>query len=66
MIVKLVTTCCDSGLVGFELFGTDVDCVAWAGHFFVLRYLGAGDPVEDVHAFSGAIALKQAAKFVFA
>ena len=28
--------------------------------FFVSRYLSAGDPVEDVHAFSGAIALEQA------
>ena len=46
--------------------GADVDGVAWVGHFFVLRYLGAGDPVEDAHALSGAIALEQLAKFVFA
>ena len=66
MIVKSVATCCDSCSVGLRVFGADVNGVAWVGHFFVLKYLGAGDPDEDVHAFSGAKAMEQAAKFVFA
>ena len=66
MIVKLLATCCDSGSVGFGLLGADVGGVAWVGHLFVLRYLSAGDPVKDVHTFSGAITLEQSDKFVFA
>ena len=46
--------------------GADVNSVAWVGYFFVLRYLSVWDPVEDVHAFSDAIALEPTTKFVFA
>ena len=54
MIVKSAATYCDSGSMGFRIFGADVDGVAWVGHFFALRYLDVRDPVEDVYAFSGA------------
>ena len=30
----------------------------------MLRYLVAGDPVEDINALSGAIALEQLTKFI--
>ena len=66
MIVKAAATCCDSGSVGFGLFGAYVNCVAQVGDFFVLRYFGVWYPVEGVHAFRGAVALGQATKFVFA
>ena len=58
VVVKSVTSCCEPGSVGFGLFGSNVYSVPWVGHFFVLRYLVAWDPVKDIHAVSGAIALE--------
>ena len=58
VVVKSVTSCRDSGSVGFRLFGADVNSVAWVGYLFVLRYLVAWDLVQDIHAFSGATALE--------
>ena len=65
IIVKLISTGCNTGTVLFFLLRTVSNCVSGVGYLLVSWYLVPFDPFKNVESFHITISIEESSKFVF-